>query len=219
MIYYNDNITPAFRTWCVENYGPKTPTVLYYSNGTSSSFGVSTITWSEVGKASAYATNTSVIQAIGGTNCTTVSDYAFCYCTSLTTASFPSCTTIGPHAFAQCYSLTTASFPACTTIGSGAFVGCVIQSAQFLNVTTVYYTAFDVKPYGGCVSALTFSDQLQNIDPIAFRIYGSIYVPTSSIANLISTYNCDDVDGDTKGCNVDIYVDNVLYKTIHTACL
>ena len=74
---------------------------------------------------------------------TSIGDYAFAYCSSLTTVSFPACTTIGHTAFAYCSSLTTVSFPACTTIGNSAFRNCSsLTSVSFSKCTTIGNTAF-----------------------------------------------------------------------------
>ena len=56
--------------------------------------------------------------------CTTLGIYAFAYCTALTTVSFPACTSIGNYAFAECPSLTTATLPVCISVGNYAFNYC-----------------------------------------------------------------------------------------------
>lgn len=57
---------------------------------------------------------------------TAIDDYAFYYCTGLTSMVLPNTvTTIGQYAFAYCYSLTALSLPnSLTTIGSDAFINC-----------------------------------------------------------------------------------------------
>ena len=74
---------------------------------------------------------------------TYVGSYAFYYCTSLTSVSFPMCTSIGSHAFNNCSSLTSVSFPVCTTIGSYAFISCKnLTSVSFPMCTSIGLSAF-----------------------------------------------------------------------------
>ena len=65
-------------------------------------------------------------------NLKTISDYAFQYCTNVTTVSLPAAQTIGGYAFASCSNLTTVSLPAAQSIGFYAFASCP-------NVTTVTF--------------------------------------------------------------------------------
>jgi predicted RNA-binding protein with PUA-like domain len=85
--------------------------------------------------------------------CTTIGSYAFYYCSNLTTASFPACTTINYRAFKDCYNLTTASFPACTMIGDYAFDYCSRLSQLYLTAPSVCKlsksNAFSSTPYAG----------------------------------------------------------------------
>ena len=52
---------------------------------------------------------------------TTIGNYAFYACTSLTNVTLPACTSIGNNAFYSCAKLTTVSASACTYIGTSAF--------------------------------------------------------------------------------------------------
>lgn len=99
--------------------------------------------------------------------------YAFTYCTSLTTASFPACTTIGNYAFRSCTSLTTVSFPVCKTIGNYAFSGCS-------SLTKIYLTGSSV-----CSLPNTTVFMGTGINAVA----GSIYVPASLVATYKVTTN------------------------------
>ena len=74
---------------------------------------------------------------------TSIGSYAFQYCSSLTSVSFPKVTSIGEYAFASCDSLTSVSFPLVTTINSYAFRGCDgLTSVSFPKVTSVGHYAF-----------------------------------------------------------------------------
>jgi len=74
---------------------------------------------------------------------TTIGDGAFCYCASLTTASFPACKSIGRNAFSFCTKLTTISFPICETIGASAFYSCTsLTTASFPACSSIGTYAF-----------------------------------------------------------------------------
>ena len=87
----------------------------------------------------------------GGTyRVTTIGDYAFQFCSSLTSVSMPSVVTIGEDAFYTCSSLTSVSMPSATTIGDYAFEYCsTLTSVEMPAVATIGEDAFY-----GC-SALT----------------------------------------------------------------
>ena len=55
---------------------------------------------------------------------TTVGDYAFCGCSSLTSIDLPNVTTVGSSAFGGCSSLTSINLPNVTTVRSRAFYRC-----------------------------------------------------------------------------------------------
>ena len=102
---------------------------------------------------------------------TTIGDYAFYYCSKLTTISFPAATTIGDHAFYYCSKLTTISFPAATTIGSSAF-GCGY------SLNSLYLT-------GSSMCTLLHSNALSSTPFAGYSSYFSgtpyIYVPASLV--------------------------------------
>jgi hypothetical protein len=70
---------------------------------------------------------------------TTIENYAFYQCTSLTTIKIPSqVTTIGNHAFNGCTSLTSINMPQVTTVGISAFYRCT--SLKAINITNLATT-------------------------------------------------------------------------------
>ena len=76
-------------------------------------------------------------------NCLSIGSNAFQYCRSLTTISFPNCLNIEYYAFVQCYSLTNASFPNCLSIGGNAFYQCSsLITASFPNCLSIGNGAF-----------------------------------------------------------------------------
>ncbi len=55
---------------------------------------------------------------------TSIANYAFESCSSLTSVAMPSVTSIGMQAFQSCSSLTSVAMPSVTSIGDGAFIDC-----------------------------------------------------------------------------------------------
>ena len=115
---------------------------------------------------------------------TSIGNYAFYYCSKLTTASFPNATSIGGSAFAYCYSLTTASFPNATSIGGYAFLNCSkLTTASFPSVTSIGNYAFAY-----CYSLTTASfPSVTNISGYAFAYCYSL--TTASFPNATSIGN------------------------------
>ena len=75
--------------------------------------------------------------------CTSIESYAFVSCSSLASVSFPICTTIGNAAFMYCYNLTSANFPVCTSIKDFAFKSCrSLTSIDFPSCTSIGFNAF-----------------------------------------------------------------------------
>ncbi len=84
------------------------------------------------------------ITSISSDTLTSIGDYAFGGCSSLTTADFPLATNIGIYAFDGCSSLTTADFPVATSIGEGAFRGCSsLTTADFPVATSIGISEFE----------------------------------------------------------------------------
>ena len=79
---------------------------------------------------------------------TTIGDWAFYYCNSMTSVSMSSVTMIGNNAFSACSALTSISMPAVTTMDEYAFSGCyLVTSVSMPAVTTIGDNAFS-----GCSS-------------------------------------------------------------------
>lgn len=117
---------------------------------------------------------------------TSIGNYAFYRCTSLTEVNFTNATNIGGYAFNECASLTTASFPNVTTIMGSAFYNCsMLSEVSFPNVTSIGTYAFY-----RCISLTTAS--FPNITTIvgnAFNGCGSLesmYLLGSSVASLMN---------------------------------
>ena len=136
----------------IDTFGTSINTTTFYDNSIEDAFINRTI--------STYENN----------NISFIGAYAFCSCSSLTTANFPACTSIGSNAFYGCYSLTTASFPACTSIGSSAFTWCCNLLSVYLisvsSVPTLGNYAFSSTPIGDYTASTG-------------GVYGSIFVPSS----------------------------------------
>lgn len=108
------------------------------------------------------------IDSIVDERATTLKDYAFAKCTSLTDASFSLVTTVGVNAFMGCSSLTDIQLPKVTSIKAGAFSNCSSLTAVVLSNTAQVCSLENIN---------TFS----NSDSVC------IYVPDS----LLSSYKAD----------------------------
>ena len=104
-----------------------------------------------------------------GESVTTIGRYAFAYCESLTSITIPdSVTTIGDSAFSSCDSLTSITIPdSVTTIGGYAFYSCDSLTSITIpdSVTTIGGSAFN-----GCSSltSVTIPDSVTTIGRYAF---------------------------------------------------
>ena len=65
-------------------------------------------------------------------NCTRVSNYAFSFCSVLSSIYLPLCNFVGPAAFQQCSSLVSVNLPNCTYIANDAFLNC--ESLLFVSL-------------------------------------------------------------------------------------
>ena len=110
-----------------------------------------------------------VKRIIVGDSVTTIGEYAFSYCSSLTSITIPnSVTTIKEYAFSNCSSLTSVTIPnSVTTIGDNAFNGCSSLTSVTIpnSVTTIGGWAFS-----GCSSltSVTIPNSVTRIGSEAF---------------------------------------------------
>ena len=106
---------------------------------------------------------------------TTIGDYAFSDCDSLTNVTIPdSVTTIGDWTFYRCFSLTSVTIPdSVTSIGNHAFYGCESLTSVTIpdSVTTIGKDAFT-----GCYSltSVTIPDSVTTIGYWAFFLCDSL---------------------------------------------
>lgn len=155
-------------------------------------------------------------------NCSNIESYAFQYCSSLTSVSFPNCTSIGDYAFFSCCCLTTVSFPNCSNVGGAAFQSCYSLTAiSFPNCTNVGTNAFQY-----CSSLTTISlPNCSNISNYAFRYcYNllSLYLNNvSSVTSLgRSAFQSTPIGGyttSTGGIYGSVFVPSSLYNSFITA--
>ena len=128
-------------------------------------------------------------------NVSTIGDYAFYYCTNLTSASFPNATSIGTYAFYNCRYLTNISFPNVTSIGKSAFENNIrLVSATFFKAvdfaSMIFYncTVFNTLVLkANSVSTLTGTQVFNGTKFAAKQTGGTIYVPQ----DLIASYQAD----------------------------
>ena len=93
-----------------------------------------------------YSNRSSIKSVVIEDGVTTIGDWAFVYCDSLTSVEIPeSVTSIGNYAFYDCRSLTMVEIPSgVTTIGNGAFCSCGKLAAVEIpeSVTSIGDKAF-----------------------------------------------------------------------------
>ena len=149
---------------------------------------------------------------------TSIGDYRFYRCASLTSVDLPAVTSIGDFAIDGCSNLTSANLPAATSIGNSVFYFCVkLTSANLPAVTSIETSAFQ-----GCleltslilrvttqVCTLSSANAFSNT-PIASGT-GYIYVPAALVdsyktatnwttyANQFRALESYTVDGTTTG--------------------
>ena len=79
-----------------------------------------------------------VITDIKSEKATKVGQYAFYYCSNLTSIDLPNATSIGSYAFYKCSALTSANLPKVKTIGQYAFYSCTsLTLLDFRNIEAV----------------------------------------------------------------------------------
>lgn len=133
---------------------------------------------------------------------TTISIEAFCFCTSLTTISFPNVTSISSNAFQYCSALTTVSFPNATYIGGNAFSGChSLTTASFPSVTYISNSAFNqcfrltsLYLTGSSIPELSNTQAFWSTPIYGYTNYtsgqlGSIFVPSSLYQSYLTANN------------------------------
>lgn len=120
-------------------------------------------------------------------------DYAFAYCSSLTTVTIPSSvTSIGEGVFNNCSSLTSVTIPTTiTSIGSGAFLGCIsLASAIIPNcVTSIGDNAFY---YCSSLTSVTIPEGVISIGGNAFHGCSSLTTVYWDAVNC-SDFYCSDM--------------------------
>ena len=111
---------------------------------------------------------------------TSIGEYAFSSCTSLTNITIPnSVTSIGYGAFGGCTSLTSVTIPnSVTSIGRSAFGGCYFTESNFINnsqasLSNTVYTIVDSDDNGFCIK----DNKLVKMRP-AFAV-GEVVIPNS----------------------------------------
>ena len=133
------------------------------------------VTYQELGSASNYqglttATIPATVTYNGTTySVTSISDYAFAICSSLTSITLPnSVTSIGKQAFYNCSSLTSITLPnSVTSIGDNAFRSCSSLTSITIpnSVTRIGYEAFY---YCSALTSVTIPNSVTRIGSDAF---------------------------------------------------
>ena len=134
-----------------------------------------------------YSSRNSIKKIIINSGVTSIGDYAFIYCSSVTSVTIPnSVTSIGDGSFHGCSSLTSVTIPnSVTSIGGDAFLGCSSLTSVTIpnSVTSIGDAAFR-----GCSSltSITIPNSVKDIGSWAFmycRSITSVSIP-SSVTNI-----------------------------------
>ena len=168
--------------------------IIAYANASGSTYAIpnSVTTIGEY----AFATCNSLTSVTIPNSVTTIGGWAFQYCNNLTSVTIPnSVTTIGDYAFEDCESLTSVTIPnSVTTIGDGAFYNCNnLKSITIPNsVTTIGEWVFK-----GCnsLTSITIPNSVTTIGEDAFEDCESLTSVT--IPNSVTTIG-DNAFGDCK---------------------
>ena len=151
----------------------------------------------------------------GGTyRVTTIGDYAFQSCSSLTSVSMPSVTTIGDDAFGNCDGLTSVEMPSVTTIGDYAFYYCsALTSVSMPSVVTIgedaFYTCSSLTSVS-MPSATTIGDDafeycstLTSVEMPAVATIGEYaFYGCSALTSIYLPASCTSIDGNPfSGCD------------------
>ncbi len=163
-----------------------------------------------------YSSRSNIRTVVINDGVTTIGDYAFSDCDSLTSITIPgSVTTIGDRAFYNCESLTSVTIPdSVTSIGSYAFYSCT----HLTSVTTGdSVTSIGSYAFYSCtrLTSVTIGDSVTSIGYYAF--YGcdsltSVTIPDSvtSIGSF-AFYECDSLTSVTIGDSVTSIGDAAFY--------
>ena len=148
-----------------------------------------------------------------GNSVTTIGDYAFSWCTSLTSVIIPdSVTTIGDYAFSGCWSLTSVVIgDSVTTIGEEAFYNCNSLMSVVIgdSVTTIGDYAFS---YCRSLTSVEIPDSVTSIGEEAF--YNCDSLTSVVIGDSVTTIgerafsSCDSLT------NIEVGENNSVYKDI-----
>ena len=143
-----------------------------------------------------YSYRSFIRRAVIANSVTSIGDYAFSGCSSLTSATIPnSVTSIGRDAFYYCNSLTSVIIPdSVTSIGNEAFYRCGSLTSVTISdsVTSIGDFAFS-----GCSSltSITIPDSVTSIGDYAFKSCGSltsVTIPNSVTSIGHETFFCCD---------------------------
>jgi hypothetical protein len=87
--------------------------------------------------------STEITSISGGANVAVIGDFAFSYCTALTSVSLPSAVTLGRYALRNCTALTSVNLPSAVIVGNVAFYGCTaLSSISLPSAVTVVTNGF-----------------------------------------------------------------------------
>lgn len=160
------------------------------------------------------------ISVMDDSTITTIGEYAFYGCSSLTTADFPNVTDIGTYAFYSCRKLITASFPNTTSIGAYAFSNC----SSLVTVNIPNATSIGLYAFRNCQRLITASFPSatsigNNAFHFCYRLI-SLYLTGSSVPTLgTNVFSSTPIGGysTTAGRFGSVYVPSSLWQSYQAA--
>ena len=108
---------------------------------------------------------------------TSIGNYAFAYCTGLTSVTIPdSVTSIGSYAFYSCSGLTSVTIPnSVTSIGNNAFYYCSGLTSIVVDASNTVYSSQDGVLYNKprqCLFNIQAESLAGSLSPTALRVLG-----------------------------------------------
>jgi hypothetical protein len=136
-------------------------------------------------RATSAVKNTTLQQLVGFEDVTTICDYAFEYCTGLTSVSFLNVTSVGNSTFANC-SINSLSLPKLESAGNCPFQTCNANSLYLPKLKTVGNAAF----HNSSITSISVPNlETAGTEPFAWAKCTSVYAPKLKQAGGGAFYN------------------------------
>lgn len=170
----------------------------------------------------AYAFENSGITSVSSNSVTSLGNYAFSYCQSLTTADFPNLTgSLSSSTFQYCTALMTVNFPKANIMGGYNFRYCTnLQQVMLPGLVTSGNSATGSDAFRGC-SALKIVDlgKCVRIDPNCFNgdsVFDTLILRRTSICALNNVSAFTGTPFESGGSGGTIYIPESLFNALGT---